>query len=281
MVAQVIEAETDLVVLPVTVTHKGHFVPDLKKDDFRVYEDGQLQFIKIFLHEDIPVTVDLVLDSSGSMGPNRSEVVEAAKDFLASSNPQDQIFVVNFNEHVYFGLPPGTLFTSNVAELEAAVLQGPSTGMTALYDAISAALKRLAPGTTRKKALLIITDGGDNASHASFRQMIEQVRRSNAILYCIGLVAESESDVNPRILRKLAKDTGGEAYFPQSAKELPQICQQIARDLRNQYTIGYTPTNKVHDGSYRAVCVVVVGRKGVAVRTRSGYVASGEGQAGS
>jgi Ca-activated chloride channel homolog len=278
---QVIKAETDLVVLPVTVTHKGHFVPGLKKEDFRVYEDGQLQPISIFLHEDIPVTVGLVLDSSGSMGPNRGEVVEAAKDFLASSNPQDQIFVVNFNEHVSFGLPVGTAFTSNVDELEKAILRGPSTGMTALYDAIAAGLKQLALGNRRKKALVIITDGGDNASHERFRQVLEQVRSGNAILYCIGLVAESEADVNPGMLRKLAKDTGGEAYFPESVKELPRICQQIAEDLRDQYTIGYAPTNKVHDGSYRAIRVTVVGHKGLEVRTRSGYFASGQAQTGS
>jgi Ca-activated chloride channel homolog len=111
--------------------------------------------------------------------------------------------------------------------------------------------------------------------------VLEQVRSSNAILYCIGIVTESEAEVNPGILRKLAKDTDGEAYFLQSVKELPKICEQIARDLRDQYTIGYTPTNKVHDGSYRAVRVVVVGHKGLVLRTRSGYLATGQMQTGS
>jgi Ca-activated chloride channel homolog len=283
LIGQVIRAESDLVVLPVTVTQHGKFVPDLKKEDFRVYENGQLQPISIFLHEDIPISAGLVLDGSGSMAPNRNEVVEAAKDFLNSSNPQDQIFVVNFNEKVSFGLSAGTPFTSNVEELQAAVLKGPSTGMTALYDAISAALEHLALSSRRKKALLIITDGGDDGSHESFRQVLEQARRSNAIIYCIGIVSESQADVNPGLLRKLAKDTGGEAFFPQSPKELPQICQEIAHDLREQYTIGYTLTNKSDNGSYRAIRVKVVGpgHKGLVVRTRSGYYATREGETGS
>lgn len=283
LVGQVIRAESDLVILPVTVTHNGKAVANLRKEDFRVYENGQFQPISIFLHEDIPITAGLVLDGSGSMAPNRNEVVEAAKDFLDSSNPQDQIFVVNFNEKVSFGLTPGIPYTSNIEELQAAVLKGPSTGMTALYDAMSAALKHLALGTRRKKALLIITDGGDDASHESFRQVLEQARRSNAIIYCIGIVSESQADVNPEMLRKLAKNTGGEAFFPQSPKELPQICQLIARDLREQYTIGYTPTDKSDNGSYRAIRVKVVGpgHKGLTVRTRSGYYAIPQGEAGS
>jgi Ca-activated chloride channel homolog len=273
---QVLRSEVDLVVLPVTVTdHQGQFVSGLTEGDFRIYENGHLQSISLFDHSDVPVTVGLVVDSSGSMRPNRSEVAEAARDFLTSSNPQDEIFVVNFNERVSLGLPPSVPFTSNATQLEAAVLQGPSTGMTALYDATVFALKHLALGTNDKKALIIISDGGDNSSYEDFRQVLAAAQHGNAILYAIGILNEAEADVNPGVLRKLAKATGGEAYFPKSAEDLPGICQQIARDLREQYTIAYVPTDKNHDGTYRAIRVSVhaPGKRALVVRTRAGYFA--------
>ena len=229
--APIIRSQTDLVILPVSVTnHKGRFVPDLAKQYFRVYENGQAQSISEFSRSDVPVTAGLVIDSSGSMAPNRREVAEAAKDFLESSNPQDQIFAVNFNEKVSLGLPSGDAFTSNVGQLEAAVLRGPSTGMTALYHAISVALKHLEAGSEQKKALIIISDGGDNASRESFRQVLNSALHSHAILYTIGIMSEEESDVNPSALRKLAKATGGRAFFrnppriwPESARRSPAI----------------------------------------------------------
>jgi Ca-activated chloride channel homolog len=271
----VLRSEVDLVVLPVTVTEKGSFVPGLTKEDFQVYEDGQRQTITVFEHRDVPVTVGLVLDGSGSMSRKRDEVVKAATDFLEASNPDDQIFVANFNERVSLGLPPSAPFTSDVAQLKAAVLRGPSAGLTALYDATDLALKHLALGTNDKKALLLISDGGDDASHESFRQVLASAQHSNAIIYTIGILSEAQSDVNPGVLRKLAKDTGGEAFFPQSAEDLPTICQEIARDLGEQYTIAYVPQNKAHDGSYRTVRVTVhaPGKRGLVVRTRTGYFA--------
>jgi Ca-activated chloride channel homolog len=271
----VLRSEVDLVVLPVSVTEKGSFVPGLTKEDFQVYEDGQPQTITMFDHRDVPVTVGLVLDSSGSMSRNRDEVVKAATDFLDASNPDDQIFVANFNERVSLGLPPSVPFTSDVAQLKAAVLRGPSAGLTALYDATDLALKHLAFGTNDKKALVVISDGGDDASHESFRRVLASAQHSNGIIYTIGIISEAQSDVNPGVLRKLAKATGGEAFFPQSAKDLPAICQEIARGLREQYTIAYVPQNKAHDGSYRTVRVTVhaPGKRGLVVRTRAGYFA--------
>jgi VWFA-related protein len=277
---QIIRSEVDLVVLPVTVTdHKGNFVSGLMENDFRVYENGQLQSISLFDHTDIPVTVGLVVDSSGSMLPNRDEVAEAAKDFLTSSNTQDQVFVVNFNEKASLGLPAYVPFTSDVAQLEAAVLRGPSAGLTALYDATALALKHLALGINDKKALIIISDGGDDASHEKVGQVLTLAQHSN---YAIGIISEAQSDVNPGVLRTLAKATGGEAYFPQSAGELPAICQQIARDLREQYTVGYVPKDTLHDGTYRKVSVSLraPGRGALVVRTRAGYFAP-SGAAGS
>ncbi len=271
---QVLWSEADLVVLPVTVTdHKGDFVSGLTQDDFQVFENGRPQTISHFDHSDVPVTVGLVIDSSGSMGPNRAEVAQAAKDFLTSSNPRDEIFVVNFNERVSFGLPPLVPFTNDVAQLQAGVLSGPSAGMTALYDATDLALNHLSLGTNDKKALIIISDGGDDASHENFRQLLASAQHTSAIIYTIGIISEAESDVNPGVLRSLAGVTGGKAYFPQSAAELPAICRQIARDLREQYTIAYVPADGMHDGTYRKIRVTVhaPGRDGLVVRTREGY----------
>jgi Ca-activated chloride channel homolog len=273
---QTLRSEVDLVVLPVTVTdRKGRFVSSLAESDFQVFENGQPQTISRFSHNDVPVTVGLVVDSSGSMGANRAEVVQAAKDFLTSSNPQDQIFVVNFNERASLGLPPGEAFTSNVAQLEEAVQRGPSTGMTALYDATALALRHLAGGTNDKKALIIISDGGDNASREKFRQVLKTAQHSSAIFYTIGIINDAEADVNPGVLRKLAKATGGEAYFPKSAQELPGICEEIAHDLREQYSIAYVPADKAHDGKYRAIRVTAhaPGRGTLVVRARAGYYA--------
>jgi Ca-activated chloride channel family protein len=280
---QVIRREAELVVLPVTVTNRrGQFVSGLKAEDFRVFENGKLQTISLFTQNDVPVAVGLMVDGSASMNPNRPEVLAAARDFLVSSNPQDQIFVVNFNEKASLGLRPSIPFTSNAKELEAAVLRGPTAGMTALYDATALGLRHLALSTRDKKALIIISDGGDDASTDTFRQVLSAARHSNAIIYSIGIIAERQAQVNPEALRKLARETGGDAFFPKSASDLPAICREIAQDLRDQYTIGYVPSNPSRDGTYRAirVSVHVPGRGRLTARTRKGYfVASGPAQA--
>jgi Ca-activated chloride channel homolog len=280
---QIIHSEVDLVVLPVSVTdHHGEFVSGLTKDDFRVYENGRPQTITLFRHEDAPVAVGLVVDCSGSMSPNRAEVVQAAKDFLLSSNPADEVFVVNFNERATLGLPPAIAFTSSVSQLEDAVLGGPTSGETALYDALALGLKHLATGTKVKKALLLISDGGDNASRENFQQVLKLAQSNNTIVYAIGILSDTAADVNPGLLRKLAKATGGRTYFPKSAAELPALSKQIAKDLREQYTIGYTPEDTTHDGSYRAIRVSLLGptHGTLVVRTRAGYYAPTNAPAG-
>lgn len=272
-------SEVNLVVLPVTVTdHKGRNVSGLKEENFQVFDDGQAQKIAEFSHDDIPLAVGLVVDNSGSMGPNRSEVVTASTDFLESSNPGDQVFVVNFNEVASLGLPPGLPFTSDVGQLEEAVLNGPSRGRTALYDAIFLGLEHLRSGTRDKKALVIISDGGDNASHHDFRQIQTMALHDNALIYTIGIISEMESDIKPELLRKLARDTGGKAYFPTSAADVPGICQEIARHLREQYTIAYVPTAGLQGGKYHAIRVAVEaqGRGKLFARTRTGYYAPAE-----
>lgn len=277
---QVIKSEADLVVLPVTVTDRhGHSVPGLKQEDFHVYDDGKPQTIRLFMHDDAPVTAGLVIDCSGSMKENRAEVAAAAKDFLASSNPQDQIFVVNFNETAHLGLPASLPFTSDVSQLVSAVETGPSKGLTALYDAVALGLRHLALGANQKKALIILSDGGDDASRLNFKKTLAAVQRSSTVIYTIGIVASDQANVDPGALKKMASEAGGQSYFPRSTEQLPGISQQIARDLREQYTIAFLPDHAGHNTGFRKIRVTVKapGHRGLKVRTRPGYLAGGAG----
>jgi len=271
-----INVDVNMVVLHATAQdHKGALVSGLSKDDFQVYEDGVLQQTKYFSHEDIPVTVGLVIDNSGSMMPKRADVVAAALAFARSSNPLDQMFVVKFNEKVSFGLPANTPFTDQVAELQVAMSRIAPEGETALYDAVVAALEHLKEGTRDKKVLIVISDGGDNASKHKLKEITALAGQPDAIIYTIGIFDDQDSDRNPGVLKRLAKDTGGETFLPQSLQDIVPICEQIARDIRNQYTFAYTPMNRKHDGTYRAIQVKASasGRGRVSVRTRTGYFA--------
>lgn len=271
-----IRVDVEMVILHATAQdHKHALVSGLDKDNFQVYEDGVLQPIKNFSHEDIPVTVGLVIDNSGSMGPKRTDVIAAALAFARSSNPQDQIFVVNFNERVSFGLPDNTPFTDQVAQLEVALSRIRAQGETALYDALAAALEHLRMGNRDKKVLIIISDGGDNASKHKLTEIVTMVGQPDAIIYTIGIFDEQDPDRNPVMLKRLAKDTGGEAFLPESLKDVAPICEKIAHDIRNQYTISYAPTNRKRDGTYRIIEVraSAPGRGRLSVRTRTGYFA--------
>ncbi len=272
-------ADVDLVVLHATVSdRKGGFVSGLQKDNFQVFEDGSPQAIRVFQHEDVPVAVGLVVDNSGSMGPKRKDVTAAALAFVRSSNPRDQIFIVNFNEKVSLGLPSTELFSARAADLEAALNGVPANGKTALYDAIDAGLAHLKESTLDKKVLIVISDGGDNASHHTLSQVLQSAGRSDAIVYTIGLFDEYDEDRNPGVLGKLARATGGCAFLPSETSQVVQICQQIAGDIRNQYTIGYIPSDQKFDNAYRAIRVTATGPHGekYVVRTRAGYIASPE-----
>jgi Ca-activated chloride channel family protein len=271
-----IKINVDLVVLHATVQNSDlNPVSGLGKEDFQVYEDGVLQEIESFSHEDIPVTVGLVIDNSGSMRPKRAEVITAAMAFSRASNTEDQIFVVNFNEHVSFGLPAGAPFTNKTDQLEVALSNVAADGMTGLYDAVAAALDHLKKGNRDKQALIVISDGADNASRHNLAQIMDLARRSDAIIYTIGIYDIDDPDRNPGSLKQLAKATGGAAYLPGSVKNIVQICEGIARDIRNQYTITYAPTNINYDGKYRAIQVKARApdRGRLRVRARAGYYA--------
>ncbi len=270
----VIKIQQELVVLHATVKNRqGNLMAGLSKEDFQIYEDGRLQPIESLSHEDVPVTVGLVIDNSGSMQTRRLEVITAALAFARSSNPRDQMFVVHFNEQVSFGLPPHLTFTDQEKQLERALAKIAAKGMTALNDAVAAALTHLKKGPQGKQVLTVISDGADNASKRSFVDIIAQARQSEAIIYTIGLFDADDREKNPGALKQLAKATGGEAFRPKSAQSVLPICEQIAREIRNQYTLTYSPTNTKHDGSYRVIQVKAAqaGRERLKVRTRAGY----------
>jgi Ca-activated chloride channel family protein len=278
--ASKIKMTVGLVVLHATTeNHKGVSVSGLEKDNFQVFEDGVAQQIEHFSQADIPVTVGLVVDGSGSMRPKRNDVIAAARTFVESSNDQDEMFVVNFNERVSFGLPEDMPFTNKITPMQLAINRGPISGQTALYDAISAGLDHLKLGRHNKKVLIIISDGGDNASsNNNLKQIMTQVVASNAVVYTIGLFDETDRDRNPNVLKQLARATGGEFFQPETIADVIPICAHIARDIRSQYTIAYAPTNRTEDGAFRNVQVraKAQGQDRLTVRTRTGYYAPGE-----
>jgi Ca-activated chloride channel homolog len=271
-----IAVDVDLVVLPVAVhDRQGHYVPDLLEQNFEVYEDRLPQQIKLFRHEDIPVIAGLLIDHSGSMRPKLAQVTAGARTFVQFSNPQDQMFVVNFNETVSLGLPEGIPFSVDANELGRAIWRAPATGETALYDAIVEALKRFQTGSRDKKVLIVISDGADNASAHTLAQVLEMAEQSDTIVYTVGLFEPDDRDANPKVLNRLAKATGGEAFFPEQLSEVVEICGRIAHDIRNQYTLGYFASNAAREGAFRTVRVVAraPGKGKLVVRTRAGYVA--------
>lgn len=239
-----ISANVDLVLLDVSVrdTHGG-FVSGLTKDSFAVYEDGKQQPITQFASQDAPVTMGLVVDNSGSMRPKKPDVVTAALVLISSSNPQDEVFVVNFNDQVRRGLPDIVPFTDDLGMLRQALAKTDPVGRTALYDAILAALHQLDMGRRDKKTIVLLSDGGDNISAHNFKETMDAVLESRATVYTVGLFNEEDRDRNPDVLRKLANVSGGVTYLPKELSEVQDICRRIAKDIRARYTVGYIPQN--------------------------------------
>jgi Ca-activated chloride channel family protein len=270
-----IAVDVDLVVFNVTVTdQKGRPMSGLTSGDFVLSEDGRPQAITQFSADDVPASVGLVVDNSGSMVDKRSEVVTAALAFMEASHPNDELFVVNFNERASLGLPASSRFTSDARQLRSALLPVPA-GLTALYDAVALGLEHLSAGTHDRKALVVLSDGGDNASRRRLDDVLESARRSSATIYTIGVYDETNRDRNPRVLRQIAAVTGGRAYFPRTLTDLSQVWRDIAGGIRSQYTLGYQSSNSTRDGTFRKVTVVVRRNGGRALRvvTRDGYVA--------
>jgi len=276
--ASAISVKTELVVLPVSVTDtKGNIVLGLSQQDFRVYEDGRLQKVTMFQQQDTPVTVGLIVDHSRSMGANLPEVAAAVSSFAQSSNSSDEMFVVDFNDDVSVELLDGKAFTNDPKELAKAVFAVRARGRTALYDAVAEGLLHLKLGHCDRKALIIVSDGGDNASQQKFSQILTIAQQSQVLIYSIGLVGDT-GEVNPAVLTRLSKATGGIAYFPDRTNTVTSISAQIARDLREQYTLGFAPEKADNARAFRKIEVKVTapGHGRIRVRTRSGYFAAEE-----
>ena len=278
-----IKTQVSLVVLHASVLNdRSAFVPGLKEENFKILEDKVEQKLAVFKQEDVPVSFGLVVDNSGSMREKRPQVNAAALTFVKTSNPQDEGFVVNFNDDYYLDTEHD--FTSDLAEMKTALERIDARGSTALYDAVIGSLDHLKKGTRDKKVILVVTDGEDNASRHSLENAVEQAQRNDAVIYAVGVFGDEDLKHDRRAMKKartaltqLAVATGGLAFFPEDASDTEAICTQIARDIRNQYTLAYYPTNAAHDGSFRAVQVEILAPHGsgkLNVRTRSGYYAS-------
>lgn len=256
---------------------RQRFADGLKEENFRVFEDKVPQKLSVFKREDVPVSMGLVIDNSGSMRDKRPKVNEAAITLVQSSNPQDEAFVVNFNDDFYLDLDKD--FTSSVPELKEALERIDSRGSTALYDAIIGSLDHLKKASKDKHVLLIVTDGEDNSSHYTLEKTIREIQRTDTVIYTIGLLSqESKKSAKKarRALEDIARASGGVAYFPENVEDVHNICQQVAHDIRNQYTLAYYPTNDKRDGTFRTVNVEVIpprGRGKLVARTRNGYYA--------
>ena len=270
-----LRVHSELVLLDVSVKEaKGGYVSNLKKENFQIYENGKRQTISQFGQEDTPITVGLVVDDSRSMRPKRKEVIDSALAFINSSNPRDEVFVTHFNDRVRRGLPPGILFSDDAEELRKALWNSPAEGMTSLYDGVLDALHQLEEGKQDKKSLVVITDGGDNASKHGFSDVISAVRSTRAIIYVVGVFDEEDPDRNPDLLRRLAQISGGIAYIPKDLNELDGICRGIAKDIRNRYSIGYVPVRADEKSSLRTIKVSITGagNQKFEVHARSSYL---------
>jgi len=269
-----IRSDVRLVLLDVSVKDReGGFVSGLAKENFTVFENGRSQRITAFANDDLPVTVGILVDESFSMKQKRTDVLSAAQTFIEASNPRDEVFVLNFNDKVTRGLPGRILFSDDIPQLRSALHRGTPEGRTALYDAVVTGLRQLELGRRDKKALVVISDGGDNASEHTRREMLDMLERSIATVYTIGLYDADDPDRDPGILRELAKISGGEAYFPESPLGMTPVCRRIAKDIRTRYTIGYIPQAENGTSSLRRIRIRVSapGHLRLIARTRTSY----------
>jgi VWFA-related protein len=268
--------DVDLVLFNVTVRdRRGLFVPGLEADNFEVLEDGRVQAIGTFAFEDRPASVGLVIDNSGSMGRKRADVVQAAVEFVGAGNSDDEMFVVTFNEEAGLALPGEAAFTNDPEVVRSALIGTPPGGMTALYDALALGLEHLKAGRWGRKALVVLSDGGDNASRLGLDEVLRSALASSATIYTIGIYDDQSDDRDPGALRKIAEQSGGRAYFPDSMGDLGGIWQDISDGIRSQYTIGYRSTNPLRDGAFRRVRINAKrpGTGGLRVDARQGYFA--------
>jgi Ca-activated chloride channel homolog len=273
--APTFSATSELVVLHVTVRDKrGAYVTGLTQDAFKVIEDGQAQTVRLFSDSDTPATIGLLIDSSGSMHQHRTNTIDAATAFANASHPQDEIFAVAFNEYVTPVLPATAPFTNDAPILRSALERNVSSrGRTALYDAIAGGVDYLFRGTRERKVLILLSDGGDNASRSTKDEALHKAQTSNAVIYTVALIEYGARDANPALLKELSLASGGDSFRPEDSDDIAKALDRIARDIRHTYTIGYTSSNTARDGAFRSVRVVVTAPPGrpLVVRSRTGY----------
>jgi VWFA-related protein len=278
----VFSSAAELVVVHVTVTdRRGAYVTGLSRDAFRIVENGTPQSIDLFTGEDSPVTVGLLVDSSGSMRQGRERVIAAATAFAERSHRNDEIFGLAFNEFVRAALPPSTPFTNDPGVFRVALTATMGAqGRTAMYDAIRSGLTYVAKGSHPRRVLVLVGDGGDNASTTTFDQVLTEAQASNAAIYTVGVIDPLEREADPGLLRRLAKATGGASYFPRHVNEVEDVLREIAGDIRHSYTLGYVSSNTARDGAFRRIRVTVTDpiRRSLVVRARDGYRAGGPPQ---
>jgi Ca-activated chloride channel homolog len=273
-----LNATSDLVMLDVSVKDlKGGFVSGLTQDKFKIFDDGKPAPLTVFRSGDIPVTVGLVVDNSGSMRAKRPEVVTAALTFVTESNPNDELFVVNFNDRVVLALPRGMAFTADKEVLRTALLLNRVQGRTALDDALKLALEHLDQGHKDRKTLVLISDGGDNASDTTEREIVRLAEEKRVTIYTVGIFDPDDQDKNPKFLERLARLTGGECYLPKKLDEMVAVCSKIAKDIRSRYVVGFTPEESALNDQVRKLRVVAeppAGVSKVVVKGRTSYIAA-------
>jgi Ca-activated chloride channel homolog len=270
-------AETRWVILPVSVSDKnGKLVTDLQEKSFKVFENGVEQPIKLFRHEDVPISLGIIIDNSGSMREKRQKVEVASVDLVKASNPHDEVFIVNFNDEAYLDVE----MTNDIKKMEEGVARIDSRGGTAMREAINMSIDYLKEkGKNHKKVLLVVTDGNDNASTIGLERLVNRARQSEVLIYAIGLLDEEErreAKAAKRALNALTLESGGLAFYPKSVTEVDAIALQVAHEIRNQYTIAYSPLNDARDGTFRQIKVTVTGPGHPQVRTRTGYYATAD-----
>jgi VWFA-related protein len=270
---QRLKSRSELVVLNVTVVDgkSSQYVGGLPREAFAVFEDNRPQPLGFFASADSPATIGLVVDNSTSMLRRREAIVAAGASFAAASRQDDELFTINFNENVWSGLPAGQAFTSDRAELQRALMTMRTRGKTALFDGLYAALSHLGQGQRQKKVLIVVSDGGDNASTSTFASVLDTALRVDAVIYTVSIQDEYDTDGRPDVLRKIAAATGGESYFLRDITAVAPTFERIARDIRNGYILGYTPEPGV--AGFRAIKVRVQppDNRRLVVRCRSGY----------
>ena len=271
----VFHSGTELVDLPVSVLDsRGKLIPDIPQSAFHVYENNVEQPLKSFRRGDVPVSIGIIIDNSGSMRDKKERVAAAALALVENSNPQDEEFIVDFNDDAYLDQP----FTSDLKVLKSALARINPKGGTAMRDAISMSIDYMNADATRlKRVLLVVTDGNDNTSNIALEPLLRKAQASEVLIYTIGLLNEeepSEARNAKKALKELAEASGGQDYYPKDLAEVEKITPEVAHEIRNQYLLAYSPTNASLDGTYRQIKVKVLGYEKATVRARSGYWAS-------